>query len=161
MIVSDIFTKIAPTPLQMAWSWDPFELPSTMLTNAQHLDHMLYETRKFIYGLDKNFTDTKTSQKQFDDMIIQTKFQFSYFPILIWVSLGISSTIIFVLFCIAVYRFFFRKPPTTPETHVQQQPLQDNLQPLVNNLPAILHSLANQNQTHAVNMNHLNPRYSR
>ena len=36
--------KISPTPLQMTCSWDPFKLPSTMLTDPQHLDHMLYET---------------------------------------------------------------------------------------------------------------------
>ena len=159
-IVSDNIHSIAPTPLQMTWSWDPFELPSTMLLDAQHLDHMLYETRKFIYNLHSNITNSTIAQKQFDDMIIESKFEFSYFPIIIWLCLALASTAVLILFCIAFYYYYTNKPSPQHNHQNQYMPHQNHSQypnvPNVQQMPInsliqdILH-----NRPIPVNMNNL------
>jgi hypothetical protein len=104
-IVSDIITRISPAPLQYSWSWDPFELPSRMLTDPEHLDHMLYEVRKSIYGLHRNLSESETEQKVFDAMLVESNLKFNYTTIFIWLALALSSTAIFALFCVALYSY--------------------------------------------------------
>ena len=149
-IVSDNLHKIAPTPLQMTWSWDPFELPSTMLLDAQHLDHMLYETQKYIYNLHSNITNSTTTQKQFDNLMVKSKFSFSYFPILIWLALAISSTALLILFFIAFYNYYSNRK-TQQQQYQQQHNFQQTPQipmPINNLIQDLL-----QNRPIPVNMN--------
>ena len=59
-----------------------------------------------IFNLHSNFTNATIAQKEFDNMIVNSKFEFSYFPILIWLSLALASTAILILFIIAFYIIF-------------------------------------------------------
>ena len=56
-IISTFTSKISSPPLQFAWAWGPFTLPSTSLDNPQHLDHMVTELRNKIYNIQDNITN--------------------------------------------------------------------------------------------------------
>jgi hypothetical protein len=132
-VLSDDNMAIAPQTLQFTWNFDPFILPSTMLENAQHLDHMVYNVRKNISALAKsiqNFTDHSPS---FEDMIIHTTFSTNPISIIIWITLAISSTTVFILFGTAVYWFYFRN---------NKQENQNNQNELLPIAPQIEHQLA-------------------
>jgi hypothetical protein len=62
-ITSTFSSKISSPPLQFAWAWDPFTLPSTSLDNPQHLDQMVNELRNKIYNIQTNLTDPKIFEK--------------------------------------------------------------------------------------------------
>jgi hypothetical protein len=57
IISSSTVREISKKNLQYAWSWDPLNLPSTLLENPQHLDHMINELRNQIYNVKRNATD--------------------------------------------------------------------------------------------------------
>ena len=44
-IDSERLTTINPHPLHGAWTWDPLSLPSTLLSDPEHLDHLIYKIR--------------------------------------------------------------------------------------------------------------------
>ena len=52
-VLSDDNMAKAPPTLQFTWKFNPFIFPSTMLENAQHLDHMVYNVRKKYFGTSK------------------------------------------------------------------------------------------------------------
>jgi hypothetical protein len=148
---------IAPQTLQFTWNFDPFILPSTMLENAQHLDHMVYNVRKNISALAKSIQNFTDHSPTFEDMIINTTFSTNPLSIIIWIALAISSTTVFILFGTSVYWFYFRNnkqdnqnnqtdfPPMAPQIEQQISPetihiaikqyLERQLYPVNMNLP--------------------------
>ena len=64
-INSERQTTINPHPLHGAWTWDPLSLPSTLLSDPEHLDHLLYKLRTDFYqrhkisGLQKHYFFSK------------------------------------------------------------------------------------------------------
>jgi hypothetical protein len=48
-ITSSDSAKISSPPLKYCWSWGPFTLPSSSLSNAVHFDQVIYELRKNIF----------------------------------------------------------------------------------------------------------------
>ena len=123
-----------------------------MLENAQHLDHMVYNVRKNISALAKSIQNFTDHFPTFEDMIINTTFSTNPISIIIWITLAISSTTVFILFGTAVYWFYFRN---------NKQPKQNDFSPIA---PQIEHQLAPETihtaikqylerQLHPVNMN--------
>ena len=107
-----------------------------------------------------NITNSTIAQKQFDDMIVESKLEFSYFPIIIWLSLALASTAILILFCIAFYYYYTNKPSPQHNHQNQYMPHQNpNQYPnaqTVQQMP--INSLIQdflQNRPIPVNMNHM------
>ena len=158
IISSSTTREISNKPLQYAWSWDPLNLPSTLLDNPQHLDHMINELRNQIYNVTRNATDPKI----FESMLITSTFSNNYTSILIWLSLALASTLYLVLFIVAFIMYLKHKRSFNPR-HPQPQQPQIPMEPLMNPLSAqhnhaLLQELGNALVHHHTNRpSRLNP----
>ena len=158
IISSSTVREISTKPLQYAWSWDPLNLPSTLLDNPQHLDHMINDLRNQIFNIERNATDPKL----FESMLITSTFSNNYTSILIWLSLALASTLYLVLFIVAFIMYLKHKRALNPRHSYPQHP-QIPMEPLVNPLSAqqnhaILQELGNALVHHHTNRpSRLNP----
>jgi hypothetical protein len=131
-ITSTFTIRILSPPLQFAWSWDPFTLPSTSLENPQHLDHMVNELRSKIYNLQSNISDPIN----FDKMLTNSTLTLNSTSFIIWVTLGMISSL-YLFFMIMAFIYYLKQsrnlPKTTkfsePDTHTQYDAIQ--MQPLI------------------------------
>jgi hypothetical protein len=111
IISSSTVRELSSKPIQYAWSWDPLTLPSTLLENPQHLDHMINDLRNQIYYVQRNATDTKV----FESMLITSTFSNNYTSIIIWLSLALASTLYLILFIFAFIMYLKQIPQ--PKTY--------------------------------------------
>ena len=151
--------EISSKPLQYAWTWDPLNLPSTLLENPQHLDHMINELRNQIYNVNRNATDPEI----FQSMLIESTFSHNYTSILIWLSLSLASALYFILFITAFIMYLKHKRSINPRHPIPQQPT-IAMEPLVHQLnyqhqnQALLQELGNALvQHHTTRPSRLNP----
>jgi hypothetical protein len=68
-LTSSDTAKISPLPLTYSWSWDPFILPSSLLSILAHINQAIYELRNNIFGMSKQIKTNKTIFSTFDQMI--------------------------------------------------------------------------------------------
>jgi hypothetical protein len=78
IISSSTVRELSFKPLQYTWTCDPLTLPSTLLENPQHLDHMINDIRNQIYNVKCNATDPKV----FESMLITSTFSNNYTSVL-------------------------------------------------------------------------------
>ena len=83
-ITSSDSAKISPPPLRYSWSWDPFTLPSSLLSSPAHLDQSIYKLRTNIFGMNKQINNTRTNSSTFEEMISKTNFKINYTSMFIW-----------------------------------------------------------------------------
>ncbi len=84
-ITSSDSAKISPPPLRDSWSWDPFTLPSSLLTSPAHLDQAIYKLKTNNFGMSKQI-NTKTN------------FNINYTSMFIWLSLALAATANLIIF---------------------------------------------------------------
>ena len=152
-VFSDTNMAITPSTLQYTWKFDPFIFPSTMLENAQHLDHMVYGVKKNISHLAETVQNFTNNSPSFEDMINNATFSTNPISLIIWMCLAISSTTIFILFGTAVYWFYFRnRKQNNSEQHFD--PSVPQIEHQIS--PDIIHTAIKQyleRQHHPINMN--------
>jgi hypothetical protein len=103
-ITSTFTSRISSPPLQFAWAWDPFTLPSTSLENPQHLDHIVNELRNKIYNLQKNISDPIN----FKNVFTKSTLTFNSTLIIIWVTLALIS-ILYLIFMIIAFVYYLKQ----------------------------------------------------
>jgi hypothetical protein len=118
IISSSTVREISTKPLQFDWSWDPLNLPSTLLENPQHLDHMIKELRNQIFNVKRNATDPEL----FESMLVTSTFSNNYTSILIWLSLALATTLYLILLIIAFIKYLKHKRSINPRHPYPQQP---------------------------------------
>lgn len=116
-IYSTSTSRFSAPPLQYAWTWDPFTLPSASLDNPQHLDHMIQELRNKIYNLQNTTTDPEI----FDKMLVQSTFSYNPTSIIIWLSLGMISIIYLIAFLIELFMYIKHRKNLSNNSHSTQQ----------------------------------------
>ena len=124
-IHSERQTNINPHPLHGAWTWDPLSLPSTLLSDPEHLDHLLYQLRTDFNKIDEKFIAYKnqtSSPTFFEDMLVHSTFSTNPTSIIIWSALCLSSIANFSVFLAAVYYFYFCRQ----YRNYDQQPAHNN-----------------------------------
>ena len=109
-ITSTFTSKISSPPLQFAWAWDPFTLPSTSLDNPQHLDHMVNELRNKIYNMQTNLT----SPEIFENMLVNSTFSLNSTAIVIWLTLALASILYLILFLISLAMYIRHRRNINP-----------------------------------------------
>ena len=118
-------TNINPHPLHAAWTWDPLSLPSTLLSDPEHLDHLLYQLQTDFSKIDTKFqklSNTTSNTDYFDNMLIKFTFSSSYTSILIWLGLCLAAIENFLYFCTLLYYFLFSHQPINFEVQPAQNP---------------------------------------
>ena len=113
-INSERQTTINPHPLHGAWTWDPLSLPSTLLSDPEHLDHLLYKLRTDFSTKDTKFQDFKnitSSPNFFEKMLIKSTLSTNYTSVLIWSALCLAAIANLCLFILAIHHFLFRHQP--------------------------------------------------
>ena len=162
-ITSSDSAKISPAPLRYSWSWDPFTLPSSLLSNPAHIDQAIYELRTNIFGMSKQINVTRTNSSTFEQMISKTNFEINYASIFTWLALALAATANLGLFLFTVIYFFRQRQTLTPQTttnpHTQTLPSIQTTNPSTewpNQLsPIILQQLQEMiSQRQLVNVNH-------
>ena len=121
-------TNINPHPLHVAWTWDPLSLPSTLLSDPEHLDHLLYQLQTDFSKIDtkfQNFRNTTSNTNYFDNMLVKFTTSYSYISILIWTSLCLAAVANFLYFCTLLYYFLSRRQPINYEVQPAQNPHQN------------------------------------
>jgi hypothetical protein len=83
-ITSSESAKTSPPPLRYSWSWDPFTLPSSLLSNPAHIDQAIYELGANIFGISKQINTTRTNSSTFEQMISKTNFKINYASKFTW-----------------------------------------------------------------------------
>ena len=114
-IHSERQTTISPHPLHGAWNWDPLSLPSTLLADPEHLDHLLYELRTDFNTIDqkfiaiKNLTSSISSPDFFTKMLVDSTYSTNSTSILIWTALCLASISNLYFFLQALFNFLQRR----------------------------------------------------
>ena len=114
-IHSERQTTISPHPLHGAWNWDPLSLPSTLLADPEHLDHLLYELRTDFNTIDqkfiaiKNLTSSISSPDFFTKMLVDSTYSTNSTSILIWTALCLSAIANLYSFLQALFNFLQRR----------------------------------------------------
>jgi hypothetical protein len=119
-ITSTDSAKISPPPLRYSWSWDPFTLPSSLLSNPAHIDQAIYELRTNIFGMSKQINTTRTNSSTFEQMISKTNFKINYASKFTWLALALAATANLGLFIFTIIYFFMQRQ--TPTLQTQQTP---------------------------------------
>jgi hypothetical protein len=91
-ITSTDSAKIAPPLLRYSWSWDPFTLPSSLLSHPAHIDQTMSELRTNIFGMNKPIITTRTNSSTFEQMISKTNFNINYSSMFTWLALALAAT---------------------------------------------------------------------
>ena len=121
-ITSSDSVRISPPPLRYSWSWDPFTLPSSLLSNPAHLDQAIFELRTNIYGMSKQINSTRTNSSTFEAMIVKENFKINYTATFIWIALALAATANLGLFIFTVIFFLKNRQTQNRQPHHSQQP---------------------------------------
>jgi hypothetical protein len=78
------------SPLRYSCSWDPFTLPSSLLSNPAYIDQAIYELRTNILGMIKQINTTGTNSSTFKQMISKTNFYINSSSMFIWLALALA-----------------------------------------------------------------------
>jgi large-conductance mechanosensitive channel len=131
-IHSNSRARLTPHPLQYAWHWDPLSLPSTLLADPEHLDHLIYELQTHINKID----NTTLESEDFEAMLVKNTFSTNPTALIIWTGLFLSTIANFTLFCIAVYCYYKHRHNKTE--YQQQQPTNPEYQDIINEVQKLL-----------------------
>ena len=118
-------TSINPHPVHVAWTWDPLSLPSTLLSDPEHLDHLLYQLQTDFSNIDTKFQKINipaNNTAYFDDMLVKITSPYSYTSMLIWTGLCLAAIANFLYFITLLYYFLFPRQPINYEVQPAQNP---------------------------------------
>ena len=80
------------------------------------MDRVIYQIKKNIYNLTSEITNTTVTDEEFDKMLSDSPFSLNPIALIIWSILAFNALFYLILFCIAVYFYYFRKHanPSSP-----------------------------------------------
>ena len=117
------------------------------------MDQVIYQLKKDIYNLTNEIIDANVTDEEFNNMLSDSTFSLNPFSLFVWTMLAFNALFYLILFCIAVYFYYFCKPatpPSTPEYDMNTAPQNfysniSEIQNLLNQNRKILNDLAKTN----------------